>query len=161
MNGNRFFHAFSRESIPNSFPISCFFSAGVLSTSSAISPCLMYIAFKNRSESMSKIWRIASLTSLSPVHTCTKPLSLEVFVYNEDFRLDFFSRTILYSLPLEMKSNSTDIEFALFLTRSSIFLAVCCLNKAKLIASKIVDFPAPFSPTITLIPFLSSIIVFL
>ena len=60
-----------------------------------------------------------------------------------------------------MKSNSTDIEFALFLTRSSIFLAVCCLNKAKLIASKIVDFPAPFSPTITLIPFLSSIIVFL
>ena len=78
----------------------------------------------------------------------------------EDFNIDFLLRTILYSRLLELNSNSTVIESALFLTKSSIFLAVCCLNKAKLIASKIVDFPAPFSPTITLIPFSKSIIVF-
>ena len=77
----------------------------------------------------------------------------------EDFKFDFFSRIILYCFPLEINSNSIVIVCALFLTKSSIFLAVCCLNKAKLIPSKIVYFPAPFSPTITLIPFLKRMIV--
>ena len=49
--------------------------------------------------------------------------------------------------------------FLLDLTKSVMVLALYTLNNANVMASKIEDFPAPFSPTIRLIPGLKSNVV--
>ena len=109
---------------------------------------------------------ISLFTWLSPSTIGVK--SNELLLCLSSLAIDFLlllPRVTLYSFPPDMKLNLTVIgtfSISLFvLTRSSILSPVYFLYNAKLMASKIVDFPAPFSPIIKLMPELKSIEVFL
>ncbi|KAF5060407.1 hypothetical protein DSECCO2_326170 [anaerobic digester metagenome] len=73
----------------------------------------------------------------------------------------FLSLFIRYFLPFTRNVNVTLIFSVLFLMSCSIFFPECCLNSAKLTASSMLDFPAPFSPITMDIPVLRSTLVFL
>ena len=146
--------------MPKSFPITCFFSAGVLSTRLAISPCLTYTAFRNRSPSISSSPWTSSVTCLSPDESGwnAPPSSISIFAF-DTFLLRCLST--LYFLPFDMNSSSTDILVWPMVINCSIFFPECCLKSAKLTASRMLDFPAPLPPIIMDIPVLNSILEFL
>ena len=158
-----FLYAFSSWSSFNNSPISLLRSAGPLSIKSAISPCIMWIAFRNVDLSIEVIAWISSFTEVSPEAIISSwPLSirnkLEPDLEEDLVRVRDLST--LYSLAFWMKLSLTDISIFSFISLLVLiklsFLVFDTLNNANEIASNIVDFPAPFSPTIKLMPGLKS-----